>query len=50
MGKVVKGKSPDEFVLKKYFLYFSSKTYVVGIQKNRLIETVLLMIQNTCLN
>ena len=24
---------------KKYFSYFSTKTYVVGTQKNRLIET-----------
>ena len=34
----------------KSFLYFSSKTYVVGTQKNRLNETVLLSTQNTCLN
>ena len=33
-----------------YFLYFSSKTYVVGTQKNRLNETVLLSTQNICLN
>ena len=33
-----------------YFLYFSSKTYVVGTQKNCLDETVLLSTQNTCLN
>ena len=33
-----------------YFLYFSSKTYVVGTQKNRRNETVLLSTQNTCLN
>ena len=31
-----------------YFLYFSSKTYVVGTQKNRLNETVLLGTKNTC--
>ena len=31
-------------------LFFSTKTYVVGTQKNRLDETVLLSIQNTCLN
>ena len=31
-----------ECVLEKYFLYYSSKTYVVGTQKNRLNETVLL--------
>ena len=30
------------------FSYFSSKTYVVGTQKNRLNETVLLSTQNTC--
>ena len=34
----------------KLFLYFSSKTYVVGTQKNRLNERVLLSTQNTCLN
>ena len=33
-----------------YFLYFSSKTYVVGTQKNSLNQTVLLSTQNTCLN
>ena len=38
-----------------FFFYFSTKTYVVGIQKNRLNETVLnetvlLSIQNICLN
>ena len=32
------------------FSYFSTKTYVVGTQKNRLDETVLLSTQNTCLN
>ena len=39
-----------ECVLEKCFLYFSSKTYVVGTQKSRLNETVLLSTQNTCLN
>ena len=34
----------------KLFSYFSTKTYVVGTQKNRLNETVLLSTQNTCLN
>ena len=34
----------------KSFSYFSTKTYVVGTQKNRLNETVLLRTQNTCLN
>ena len=33
-----------------YFSYFSTKTYVVGTQKNRLDERVLLSTQNTCLN
>ena len=28
--------------LKNFFFYFSTKTYVVGTQKNRLNETVLL--------
>ena len=32
------------------FFYFSSKTYVVGTQKNCLNKTVLLSTQNTCLN
>ena len=36
--------------LKIFFSYFSNKTYVVGTQKNRLNETVLLSSQNTCLN
>ena len=35
-------------VLKKFFFYFSTKTYVVGTQKNRLNETVLLSTQNIC--
>ena len=30
--------------------YFSTKTYVVGTQKNRLNETVLLSTQNICLD
>ena len=34
----------------KLFSYFSTKTYVVGTQKSRLTETVLLSTQNTCLN
>ena len=33
-----------------YFYFFSTKTYVVGTQKNRLDETVLLSNQNTCFN
>ena len=31
---------------KKYFSYFSTKTYVVGTQKNRLFDTVLLSTKN----
>ena len=34
----------------KLFSLSSSKTYVVGTQKNRLNETVLLSTQNTCFN
>ena len=30
--------------------YFATKTYVVGAQKNRFDEAVLLSIQNKCLN
>ena len=37
-----------ECAFKKWFFYFSSKTYVVGTQKNRLDETVLLSTQNKC--
>ena len=31
---------------KKYLSYFSTKTYIVGTQKNRLNETILLSTQN----
>ena len=37
-------------VTENSFSYFSSKTYVVGTQTNRLNETVLLSTQNICLN
>ena len=37
-------------MIKIYLFYFSAKTYVVGTQKNRLCETVLLSTQNICLN
>ena len=37
-------------VIKKQFSYFSTITYVVGTQKNRLNEMVLLSTQNICLN
>ena len=33
-----------------FFFYFSTKTYVLGTQKNRLNETVLLSVHNICLN
>ena len=36
----------EKCVPKKYFSYFAIKTYVVGTQKNRLNETVLLSTQN----
>ena len=35
---------------KKIFSYFSTKTYVVGTQKNRLNETILLSTHNICKN
>ena len=37
-------------VIENYFSYFSTKTYVVGAQKNRLDETVLSSTLNKCLN
>ena len=40
----------DNSVYWKLFLYFSSKTYVVGTQKNRHDETVILSTQNIRLN
>ena len=36
----------QECVMNIYFSYFSTKTYVVGTQMNRLNETVLLSTQN----
>ena len=36
--------------IENQFSYFSAKTYVVGTQKNRLNERILLSTQNTCLN
>ena len=35
---------------KSYFSYFSTQTYVVGTQKNRLNETVHLSVKNKRLN
>ena len=50
--KIITIKLPKiMFILENYFLNFSSKTYVVGTQKNRLnetVETVLLSTQNIC--
>ena len=43
-------RPPDECVTENYFSYFSTKTYVVGTQKNGLNKTVLLSTQNICLN
>ena len=40
----------SESVPENYFSYFSTKTYVVGTQKNRLHETVLLSTNNICLD
>ena len=37
-------------VSKYEFIYFSTKTYVVGAQKNRLNETVLSSTHNICLH
>ena len=37
-------------VFENYVSYISTKTYVVGTQKNRLNETLLFSTQNTCLN
>ena len=34
-------RPPDKFLLENYFLYFSSKTYVVGTKKNRLNEKLM---------
>ena len=39
-------RPPDKSAIVELFFYFSSKTYVVGTQKNRLNETVLLSTQN----
>ena len=39
-------RPPDKSSYCKAIFYFSSKTYFVGTQKNRLNETVLLSTQN----
>ena len=43
-------RTPDKNAYWNFFSYFSTKTYVVGTQKNHLNETVLLSTQNICLN
>ena len=51
LEKCTSGHQMRESVLLKIIIfYFSTKTYVVGTQKNCLDETVLLSTQNTCLN
>ena len=45
-----KARPPQECIPENYFSYFSTKTYVVGTQKNGLDETVLLSTQNISLN
>ena len=40
----------QECVTEKLFSYFSTNIYVVGTQKNRLNETILLRTHNICLN
>ena len=49
MARFKYARPPDKSA---YWIIFfcSSKTYVVGTQKNCLNETVLLSTQNTCLN
>ena len=42
--------SRKEYVVENYFSQFSTKTYVVGTQKNNHNEMVLLNTQSTCLN
>ena len=46
MGKKMYTSLGKEFGIKNNFSYYSTKTYVVGTQKYRLNETVLLSIQN----
>ena len=38
----------EQAIKSNFFSFFPIKTYVVGTQKNRLIETVLLGTQNMC--
>ena len=50
-GKVG-ARSPDKSgqINENYYSCFSTKTYVVGTQKNRLVETVLVSTQNIYFN
>ena len=43
-------RSPDKSAHWKIIFFISHPKHVVGTQKNRLNETVLLSTQNTCLN
>ena len=42
--------SRKECIIENYFSYFSTKTYVVGAQKNHFNETVLLSNKYKCLD
>ena len=44
--QIIRGNRDDS---EKKFSYFSTKTYVVTLHKNRLVETVLMMDHNICL-
>ena len=47
--KKVKNRTLVKSAYRKFiFSYFSTKTYVVGTQKNRFDETLLLSTQNIC--
>ena len=48
VGPHIDQDSSLECVKKIYFFKIPTKTYVVGTQKNRLNETVLLSAQNIC--
>ena len=39
-----------QYAFSNDFSFFSTEAYIVGTQKNRLNETVLLSTQKTCLN
>ena len=45
-----KSRPSDKCVMENDLFYFSTNTYVVGTQKKRLNEKVLLSTQNKCLN